>query len=34
MSSVQEKLHYLRERNAHVNLGGGRDKMESQHKAG
>ena len=34
MSTVQEKLQHLREQNAHVNQGGGEDKLRAQHKAG
>ena len=34
MSTVQEKLQQLKARNAHVNLGGGPDKIEAQHRAG
>ena len=33
MSTVIEKLQQLREKNAHVNLGGGKDRIEAQHKA-
>jgi methylmalonyl-CoA carboxyltransferase large subunit len=33
MSTVIEKLHQLKERNAHVNLGGGKERIEAQHKA-
>jgi methylmalonyl-CoA carboxyltransferase large subunit len=34
MSTVQEKLHYLREQNLRINKGGGTDKLRAQHKAG
>lgn len=34
MSTVIERLQQLRERNAHVNLGGGKERIEAQHKAG
>jgi methylmalonyl-CoA carboxyltransferase large subunit len=34
MSTVIEKLQHLKERNAHVNLGGGRERIEAQHNAG
>jgi methylmalonyl-CoA carboxyltransferase large subunit len=34
MSSVSEKLHLLKEKNAHVNLGGGKEKLQAQHKLG
>jgi acetyl-CoA carboxylase carboxyltransferase component len=34
MSTVIEKLEHLRERNAHVNLGGGKERIEAQHHAG
>jgi methylmalonyl-CoA carboxyltransferase large subunit len=34
METVSEKIQQLKERNAHVNLGGGKEKIEAQHKAG
>jgi methylmalonyl-CoA carboxyltransferase large subunit len=34
MSTGREKLAALREKNAHVNLGGGKDRILAQHKAG
>jgi len=34
MSTVIEKLQHLKEKNAHVNLGGGRERIEAQHNAG
>jgi methylmalonyl-CoA carboxyltransferase large subunit len=34
MATVQEKIRELKEKNAHVNLGGGRERLEAQHKAG
>src|SRR5512140_476288 len=33
-STVDEKLQQLKEKNAHVNLGGGADRIAAQHKAG
>ncbi len=33
MSTVIEKLQHLREKNAHVNLGGGKERIEAQHNA-
>ncbi|MBI5473034.1 MAG: acyl-CoA carboxylase subunit beta [Ignavibacteriae bacterium] len=32
MSTVAEKLELLKQKNAHVNLGGGKEKLEAQHK--
>jgi len=34
MSTVAEKLQLLKEKNAHINLGGGKEKIEAQHRAG
>jgi len=34
MSTVIEKIQHLKEKNAHVNLGGGRERIEAQHNAG
>jgi Na+-transporting methylmalonyl-CoA/oxaloacetate decarboxylase beta subunit len=34
MQTVNDKLHLLREKNAHVNLGGGVERLEAQHKLG
>ena len=34
MTTVLEKIRLLKEKNAHINLGGGKDKLEAQHKAG
>ncbi|MBI5647373.1 MAG: acyl-CoA carboxylase subunit beta [Ignavibacteriae bacterium] len=34
MSTVQEKIHFLGEKNAHINLGGGLDKLQAQHNFG
>ncbi len=34
MSTVREKLQLLREKNAHVNLGGGQHRIDAQHAAG
>jgi methylmalonyl-CoA carboxyltransferase large subunit len=34
MSTVAEKLQILKEANARINLGGGREKTDAQHKAG
>ena len=34
MQTVNEKLKLLKEKNAHVNLGGGAERLEAQHKAG
>jgi acetyl-CoA carboxylase carboxyltransferase component len=34
MTTVSEKIQILKENNARVNLGGGREKIEAQHKAG
>jgi methylmalonyl-CoA carboxyltransferase large subunit len=34
MSTVAEKIQILKQKNAHVNLGGGREKLDAQHAAG
>lgn len=34
MATVNDKLRELKEKNAHVNLGGGTERLEAQHKAG
>lgn len=34
MQTVNDKLKILKEKNAHVNLGGGVERLEAQHKAG
>ncbi len=34
MSTVSERLQQLKEKNAHVNLGGGNERIEAQHNAG
>jgi methylmalonyl-CoA carboxyltransferase large subunit len=34
MSTVREKLQFLKEKNAHVNLGGGPERIQAQHAAG
>ena len=34
METVGDKLRILKEKNAHVNLGGGPERLEAQHKAG
>lgn len=34
MATVAEKLETLKEKNRHINLGGGEEKIESQHRAG
>jgi len=34
METVSRKIQQLKEKNAHINLGGGKEKIEAQHKAG